>query len=255
MPTETILAGEKERVYTGEPGDTVFIRSDERIRVHSDRHFVRNGRVIEPDMPGEIELRERGEEVWVYADGSDATVNYERQGFSLSLFGKEIFEVTNEVDTNISGQTSTLTADTARQSASGVTEVNADQTGPIDGAAMSNPTNPQSEVVTIQANPGELWRLRAVRIDIPVIDTTASFDHNVEIQTEVENVPFLDGTASADSTLIWEAGTWVQGTGRGDPEGALLDDTNGIEVEYFNGSDMTQDDGRTYRFQFEQLAV
>ena len=72
MPTVTVSNGETEEIYSGERGEVVFIRPNQDIRVAKEETFARDGRRIPADLPGEIELRQDGEEVWVYADGSDA---------------------------------------------------------------------------------------------------------------------------------------------------------------------------------------
>lgn len=220
MPTTTVSSGESEEIYRGDEGDALFIQSDSKIRVASREAFVRDGRTIESDMPGTVTLKRDGEKVYVYADGADATVNYEIQGFELNLFGKEIFEITNVIDSN-----------TQRISASAVKETNADQSSTLD------PNTTQT--TTVRADSGEVWELKKLRLDsnndLNSSDILVPVD--IEVQTESQGVQLAQADYDIGNTAgyLYESGAWRAGTStRDNTDGTLIDDSNGFAIDIIN---------------------
>lgn len=252
MPQAIISAGETVELVTGQRGDAYTINTDGEIRIHSNRSFARQGRTIQPDDRAEAELRFDGEGIYAYAV-EDATVEYARQGFSLSFFGREIIRIEN------SPNEPNVDINRARQSATSVVEVNADQTSTI--------TNGGSTTSSVTANQGELWRVTGMFLNAPSYGSTfsqGSVLQRFEVVTSEQSVVMSIGeTESTNADLTYQAGTWTDATTGsgfatvdGDVIGSLIDEDNGLTVEYtIADTSETQDNDREVRFQFEVTQI
>lgn len=104
MPQVTLSAGETEEIYQGKRGDALFLNTDGDIRFARSESFARSGRKIQADNSFEIELREDDERVFVHAEEDDVTVEYEKQGFSISLFERQVVYRPNDASTRYESQ-------------------------------------------------------------------------------------------------------------------------------------------------------
>jgi hypothetical protein len=244
MPRTSISSGQTVGLATANNAGDVFYLAVESGSVTVGKHerTARLGRTLQEDDRVELEAKEDGETLYVHAV-SNATVVYERQGWALNLFGREIVRVENSPDQN------NLNSNTAQQSARGVVEV---------GVDVTPPTGTQSNIVTVQADTDEVWELRAVLLEAdPASGVSSGEDHEFTLQTEAENVELAHGKGDADQTLALKSSTWIatNGTGlRRDAIGTEIDDNNGIEIQYVvdSGADPTK---AKARYQFRVLVA
>jgi hypothetical protein len=256
VPSISLSAGNTEELVSRNDGQTLFLRADGDVRVAKHSQVARHGRQIPADSPAEIELREREETVYVHADES-ATITYEWQGFSLSLFGREIVRVNGDESTG------ELPQNTARVAADSVTEVNADQT--------ANVPNGSSQTTTVTADSGEVWTLSNIYLQYNYdssIGTDSGDRVSFTVETEKEGVIIGEGKTepegSFDQIQDWgyRGGQWYTSRtdqnlvyGRDGMDRTRIDDTNGLSVTFTNNAGDPVTTTRNIRLQFEVTKV
>lgn len=241
------------------PDDTLKIVEDGRggtryagkvttgtINWGSDRGRARLGE--EQASAGErfgFEIGRDGESVFVHnPGGSTATFEIRKQGFFFDFILPD-FTVNRPMD--VAAQTGPdLTQEQVRDSSQSVAEVNGDQTKNV-GADGSQDT-------TITADAGEIWEILQVGLRAEAI-SGATGNHQWTVQTESQGVNYGLGESSGTDVILFRNGAWKTATvtAESDMEGAIIDDTNGMNFSYINNTDTTQTKDRLVRVHFRVI--
>lgn len=244
MPHVTLQAGDIHEIYRSrQRGEAIFVETDGDILVGREKGRVSDGRKIPADMQAEFTIPERDEPVWVYA-AEDATVRWELQGFSVSLFGREVVRIDgNETRGRIP-------QDQQRRSSEGVTEVNADQTTSISGGS--------SQTTTVTADADEVWLLRGFLFEYT--SDGVDFDATLETEDQAVELGYADsvGAPGVGDSYFYKSGGWggsggYNGTRNDVLRGHKIDDTNGLNLVFNNTGSGSISNTRTIRYEFEVI--
>jgi len=121
----------------------------------------------------------------------------------------------------------------------------------------------QSEV--LRPPPGQVWEVHTASITMPRPPSSTTGYHTVTVKPENAAVKVLAGTANYDSFIGYQYGRWdpaMKTIEPSDPTAAMLilkgfriDNSNGLEFAYHNGTDVTQTDPGTYNIYTRRIEV
>lgn len=228
MPEVSLQAGETASLLTLDRFQAASVRpTGGDIRVGKEQTSARRATLTSAgDRTTKVAL-EDGETLYAYAE-EDTAVEYRREGFLDILFPRK------EIDM-------------FQQSASSITEVNADQTADVpDGDAVTT---------TVRADAGEVWRLKNAELYAHSVGSVNS--HWFDIATETEDIAVAKGESDGGDRIRYRYGGWdiATRTAKGSLEELRIDENDGMDVTYLNNTGATQTQDRQIRLQFEVTKV
>jgi len=122
-----------------------------------------------------------------------------------------------------------------------------------------------NETVDVTAPDGRIWFLRTLKIFVPPDADATSGSHRVEVTVRPNFVQVLLGKSSYDNSINYSRAYWRSADLNSEPAGdvapqqvvsdILIDDANGIQFLYHNGTDVAQENDREYYIDCLELIV
>lgn len=253
MPTTDLQAGETEHLATAESaGDAYYLNvtGNNAVRIARSRSAARRGRLVPSDKSGDFEATRSGEELWVHAE-SPTSVDYGLQGWTFSLFGRDIIpidgdESRGEVPQDQARQSGTSTHFLYKQTG---TTINS---GDMETVVFTSPSGTYSRVIAMNLG-----------VKAPVNATSGS--HQFNVVSEKNRIDMMIGESNYNTKLQYAFQTWNSADVRQRPStedaqvkaarGVTYDSTNGLQFEYRNNTNTGTARKRNYKLWIERVAI
>jgi len=112
---------------------------------------------------------------------------------------------------------------------------------------------------------GELWEIFALELRSGPVPGATSGTHEIFVRSETEAIDLLKGESSHNNSLVYQYKYWQDADVQARPpdvaaqgnvvEGARIDNTRGLQIEYFNDTDSNQDNLREYRLWVRRIDI